>query len=341
MLGSTSLIIMVIGMIFAGLFQAAYSAEVRTINVDAGVAQTLTFNLESGTKFKGSLSIAGGAGKDINFMVKDPSGNQIISERRIAEGGNFEFTATSNGAYTLYFDNSFSLFSSKQVNLSFDIEKPIIPSNPFGGRCLIATAAFDSELSPQVQFLRHFRDDRILSTEAGKNFMLAFNAWYYSFSPYVADYERTNPILKESVKYMIYPLIGILDLSEKGFHIGSNAEYSSLFSGFIASSMIGSLYFTPVAYFIKQVRIKRPNYLFFTLVVGSALVMLLIAISVGNALFLMVTTSIFVLSTISSFSIFSAYGISALCQKLWKFYTLLHIRLSNSTTNITTNESHS
>ena len=33
--------------------------------------------------------------------------------------------------------------------------------------CLIATVAFGSELSPQVQFLRNFRDNRILSTVSG------------------------------------------------------------------------------------------------------------------------------------------------------------------------------
>ena len=37
--------------------------------------------------------------------------------------------------------------------------------------CLIATAAFGSELSPQVQFLRNFRDNRILSTVSGSKLL--------------------------------------------------------------------------------------------------------------------------------------------------------------------------
>ena len=36
-----------------------------------------------------------------------------------------------------------------------------------GGGCLIATAAFGSELSPQVQFLREIRDNTVLQTESG------------------------------------------------------------------------------------------------------------------------------------------------------------------------------
>ena len=37
--------------------------------------------------------------------------------------------------------------------------------NEKGGGCLIATAAFGSEMSPQVQFLREIRDDKVMSTD--------------------------------------------------------------------------------------------------------------------------------------------------------------------------------
>ncbi|HEX7031593.1 MAG TPA: ABC transporter substrate-binding protein, partial [Nitrososphaera sp.] len=66
--------------------------------------------------------------------------------------------------------------------------------------CLIATAAFGSELTPQVQFLRNFRDNYILSTASGAAFMNAFNSVYYSFSPQVADYEREQPWLQATVR---------------------------------------------------------------------------------------------------------------------------------------------
>ena len=42
--------------------------------------------------------------------------------------------------------------------------------------CLIATASFGSELAPEVEFLRDFRDNKILRTFAGSGFMMAFNA---------------------------------------------------------------------------------------------------------------------------------------------------------------------
>jgi len=81
-----------------------------------------------------------------------------------------------------------------------------------GGGCLIATAAFGSELSPQVQFLREIRDNTILQTESGTSFMAGFNQFYYSFSPAIADYERENPTFKEAVKLTLTPLLTSLTL---------------------------------------------------------------------------------------------------------------------------------
>jgi len=81
-----------------------------------------------------------------------------------------------------------------------------------GGGCLIATATFGSELSPEVQQLRELRDNTLLKTESGSTFMTAFNQFYYSFSPYIADYERENLVFKEAVKLVITPLITSLSI---------------------------------------------------------------------------------------------------------------------------------
>ena len=86
------------------------------------------------------------------------------------------------------------------------------PVEPQSGGCLIATAAFGSEMAPQVQFLRELRDNTVLQTESGTNFMAGFNQFYYSFSPAIADYERENPAFKEAVKITLTPLLTSLTL---------------------------------------------------------------------------------------------------------------------------------
>lgn len=92
--------------------------------------------------------------------------------------------------------------------------KVIQEINDEGGGCLIATAAFGSEMSTQVQMLREVRDSQILKTQSGALFLSGFNQFYYSFSPIIADWERQSPTFKETVKITITPLLTSLSLLE-------------------------------------------------------------------------------------------------------------------------------
>ena len=84
--------------------------------------------------------------------------------------------------------------------------------NSQGGGCLIATAAYGTELSPQVQFLREVRDNTVMSTYSGMAFMTGFHQLYYSFSPTVADWERENPVFQETVRVFITPMVATLSI---------------------------------------------------------------------------------------------------------------------------------
>jgi hypothetical protein len=109
--------------------------------------------------------------------------------------------------------------------------------------CLIATATFGSELTPEVQFLRDFRDQQILHTFAGSNFMYLFNSWYYSFSPTIAQYESGNTVARSTLKAMLYPLIGILHLASFSYSaLEFQPEVGVLAAGILASYMIGLVY---------------------------------------------------------------------------------------------------
>ena len=91
---------------------------------------------------------------------------------------------------------------------------PIENSSEKGGGCLIATAAYGSEMAPQVQLLREIRDNQLMNTESGSAFMTGFNELYYSFSPYIADMERENPMFKEVVKLGLTPMLSSLAIME-------------------------------------------------------------------------------------------------------------------------------
>ena len=127
-----------------------------------------------------------------------------------------------------------------------------------GGGCLIATSAFGTELSPQVQFLREIRDNTVLQTESGSAFMAGFNQFYYSFSPTIADYERENLLFKESVKLVLTPLLISLTLLQYA-EIDSESEMLGYGIGIILLN-IGIYFVAPAALVImvkKRIHLKN------------------------------------------------------------------------------------
>jgi hypothetical protein len=136
--------------------------------------------------------------------------------------------------------------------------EPMMTSQPAeekkGGGCLIATAAFGSEMAPQVQFLREIRDNTVLQTESGSAFMTGFNQFYYSFSPAVADYERENPAFKETVKLALTPMLTSLAILNY-VDIDSEAEMLGYGIGIILLN-IGMYFVAPAIIIIK---IKNRN----------------------------------------------------------------------------------
>ncbi len=73
--------------------------------------------------------------------------------------------------------------------------------------------------------------------------MIVFNSWYYSYSPYVANYLNDHSVERFVMKGVLYPLIGILELSSLTFSATSGfPELAVLFSGLVASSLIGAVY---------------------------------------------------------------------------------------------------
>ena len=177
--------------------------------------------------------------KNISLQVKDPSGKTVLI-RTLSADKNFSYEMNLPNYFIM---GQYDIFASvtldgipKIVSTSIylvdeggeagpihkssvpvtsqtqtqDSDKETLP--PEGGGCLIATAAFGSEMAPQVQFLREIRDNTVLQTTSGTTFMNGFNQFYYSFSPHIADYERENPVFKEAVKVSLTPLLTSLTL---------------------------------------------------------------------------------------------------------------------------------
>jgi len=112
--------------------------------------------------------------------------------------------------------------------------------------CAIASAAYGSEMAPQIQFLREFRDRTVVSTFAGARFISVFNAFYYSFSPILAQGALANPAIAGLIRALIGPMLAALRLGSSIFHMFPlNPELAILIAGSSASGLIGVIYATP------------------------------------------------------------------------------------------------
>lgn len=181
--------------------------------------------------------------------------------------------------------------------------------------CLIATAAFGSDLAPQVQFLREYRDNTIMATAVGSSFLNVFNTVYYSFSPIVADIERNNSFLQESVRAGITPLLAILQIAKLS-SVG-DGELSILTSGIVASSFIGAVYLWPMGLVTKSIREgTKPKIKYAIVIISAILALTLVSIAIGNVQFMMIATSTMVLSLVAISALFSAWLIVKTIQTI-------------------------
>lgn len=136
--------------------------------------------------------------------------------------------------------------------------QPTTSTGSEDGGCLIATAAFGTELAPQVQLLREVRDNVLFNTHSGTTFMTKFNELYYSFSPTISDWERQNPVFKEVVKIVITPMISTLSILQYA-DIDSEAEMLGYGIGIILLN-IGMYFVAPAIIILKiksNLRTKR------------------------------------------------------------------------------------
>jgi len=208
--------------------------------------------------------IAGHNGLEIIAVQTLNSSDIVKFKQTILEGINFHYVI-SYANLPEHFDDGLVGFNSIMDSFLITQYTASSNTNPEGvvvlddksfnetenGGCLIATATFGTEMAPQVQFLREIRDNIVLQTESGTSFMTAFNQFYYSFSPTIADYERENPVFKEGVKLALTPLLASLTLLQFA-DIDSESEMLGYGIGVILLNV--GIYFAIPAAFIMKIR---------------------------------------------------------------------------------------
>jgi len=87
-----------------------------------------------------------------------------------------------------------------------------------------------------------------MSSFAGAQFMRAFNAFYYSFSPTVAEAVIANPTVALLTRISISPLVVSLRIASQMLGmLPLNSEMATLLGGMLIGSFIGVVYLMPLA----------------------------------------------------------------------------------------------
>lgn len=179
--------------IIAGILSAV--AVVKYMDFRRNAADSIAYSLLGSLRSANSLIYSNRlvSGNISTYTMGDIASNVSFSNIQTELGGDRTLMATiDNFTYTYTMD-------------TFGVAPTTLPSIEFGtgGGCFIATSAYGDADHPDVIALRRFRDRYLMKTELGQDMVRL----YYRYSPFISRYLDTNPILKNAVRVMLFPIV--------------------------------------------------------------------------------------------------------------------------------------
>ena len=129
-------------------------------------------------------------------------GDVFIGELEREPGDAVGTYAILQGTLSIDDDNNGDNYNLTFVEGTFTIT---VGSTRFFVPCFIATAAYGTPMAEEIQILREFRDEYLLTNPLGK----AFVEFYYRVSPPIAEFITEHPSLKPIVRAVLLPAIAM------------------------------------------------------------------------------------------------------------------------------------
>ena len=111
----------------------------------------------------------------------------------------YQFTKWSGDVDTIADINAAS------TTITMDNSYSIIANFSGGGWCFIATAAYGTPMAEEIEILREFRDEYLLTNPLGQ----ALVDVYYRVSPPIAEFITEHPSLKPIVRAGLLPAVAM------------------------------------------------------------------------------------------------------------------------------------
>jgi hypothetical protein len=176
---------------------SATNVGIIVTSVPTGLNLVVVDGVAIGTPHAFSWALGSSHTLSANSPVSDPSGNQYVWASWSDGGAQSHIvTASVSMTYTASFERTATTTTPPPATT----EAPPPPSTPAtqpsasspqpsvsSPRCIIATAAYGSEIAPDVIYMRYVRDNLIGSTVIGRSIIQAWNTFYYSWSPTIAQ----------------------------------------------------------------------------------------------------------------------------------------------------------
>jgi len=156
-----------------------------------------------------NYTVGGYSSVDVRFAYKKSADSAWINTAWVSKSASGTYAAPLTGltSSTKYdFKAQLKYDSTVIEGTTLQFTTSTLP--PSGGGCFIATAAYGTPTAEEIDVLREFRDDVLLKSTAGSQFV----ALYYEFSPPIADFIAGHEFLRTLVReLLIDPIVWVIE----------------------------------------------------------------------------------------------------------------------------------